>query len=206
MKPRIGLDLDGTICDTAGLMIERLIAQGKLPPDTTTKSIKSHYIEWNPEKKTGFQNVSKEDTAKLFTDPNFWADVKIYDGVQEAVNSISKNYEIYIVTARIWNTGVEEATIKWLEKHNIPYDKLISCPAMRKDEIASLYNFMYFIEDYLDAAINIANQVDTVFVIKQPWNDFPRNIPKNIGHVTWEMLNDMFPSGDLSEIAFDHVL
>ena len=71
IKPRIGIDIDGTIANTPQSMINSLIEAKILPSNTSYSDIKWNHLEYNRVKKTGFPGLTLEETGKLFSNPEF---------------------------------------------------------------------------------------------------------------------------------------
>ncbi len=110
---RIGIDLDDTISCTREeinyLFNEYLIKNNINEEDLNEDDIKNFY-------KNNFKNVLSNELVK--EDASFY------------INELSKNNEIYIITARSneyvgYSIDIEELTYYWLNRNNIKYNKVI---------------------------------------------------------------------------------
>ena len=113
---RIGIDLDGTICNTSEIVNELALKYAK------KNNLDYEKIFDNKEIKNDFY---LENTIDIFTK------VTIKENASEVINRLKeKGHEIYIITARSndfipTEIDVMEPTNNWLNKHSIHIDKLI---------------------------------------------------------------------------------
>lgn len=113
---RIGIDLDGTICNTAEIVNQLAEEYAK------NKEIDSSLV---------FNDREVRDNFFSLYINNIFTNVLIKDNVSEVLNRLkNKGHEIYVITARSNNftskyIDVLEPTNNWLNKHNIVVDKII---------------------------------------------------------------------------------
>lgn len=114
---RIGIDLDGTVCNTAEIvnqLAKEYAKRKKIDPN----------IIFNDEE-------VRDDFFSLYT-KDIFTNVVIKDNVSEVLNRLkNKGHEIYVITARSSDLtskkiDVLEPTNNWLNKHNIIVDKIIT--------------------------------------------------------------------------------
>ena len=114
---RIGIDLDNTICNTSEIV---------------NKLAEEYALEKNIDINSIFEDEElKEDFFFKYT-IDIFTDVSIKDNVSEVINRLKdKGHKFYVITARSnyfikKEIDVLEPTNKWLNKHNIVVDKIIT--------------------------------------------------------------------------------
>jgi uncharacterized HAD superfamily protein len=190
LKPKIGLDLDGTICDTPGAMLRQLKKDGKLDFNITVNDLKHHNMEYDSGLKTGFPHLTKNDITNMFMVPEFWINIEIFPGVASIIRKLHKNYEIHIVTARAWYDGVYEATIDWFDREGIPFDYIHYCRSKNKWKYVKENQIDYFVEDYEIPANLIAPFTKQTYLINRPWNKLIE-LDKNCIRTDWSNVEEI---------------
>jgi Uncharacterized protein conserved in bacteria len=108
MKKRIGIDVDQCIAD---IMSEWLRRYNNDYNDNLTPN---DITEWD------FHNLVKPECGeKIYTyldDPDFFRNLAVIDDSQEAVYELSKNYEIFFITAP-YNPNSVLPKYEWLKKY-----------------------------------------------------------------------------------------
>ncbi len=165
----IVVDLDDTISDTASEIIEdaKDFHLTVLNRELKVKNIENcvdyfyfaHMMDWN-----------KEDTTAFFKSryPNYLRNVKLNEGVNEALNFLRQNHVIiHIVSARLLREeeNVFELTNKWLNDNGVPFDTL---DIGSKDKLASVkkFNTKIFIDDSIENCQIMQNEISGCKSIK----------------------------------------
>lgn len=148
----IGIDIDDTITDTYEVMFnyaqeytvnvlkkEPIIKEVNL---CNTHSYIEALYDWTEEEDKEFWKLYYEKNLK---------EVKPKTLALECLQKLQKEgYKIILITARIqpnnYHLDVQNETEKWLERNNIPYDKLI-INGRHKEKIAQEENIDIFIDD-----------------------------------------------------------
>lgn len=187
MKLKIGLDLDGTICDTPNSMLRELKILNKISPCITVDDLKNHNFEYFPEDNTGFPGITKHDIDNIFAKEEFWVNIEIYPEVVPIIQKLHEQYEIHIVTAR--EPHVNNITTAYLFKHSIPFDYIHYCRSKYKWKYVKENQIDYFVEDYEMPANLIALFCKKVFVVNRPWNKIAEI--KGCLRTTWSEIEQM---------------
>ncbi len=145
----IGIDIDDTISDTTGIMFDccqKYVAEelGREPLVQDEAKFTHHYIEV-------VHGLSKEEIKEFFRRHYEYMVDEVHPKpyVVEYLNKLREDgNKIVLVTARfeIKEFDVIESTKKWLDKYQIPYDKIIF-NAESKLEIAKNEKIDVFIDD-----------------------------------------------------------
>jgi 5'-nucleotidase len=113
-RPRIAVDMDEVIADAFGKMLNSYNAAtgnkvtaaelSKRDTDGTMTSLLT------PEMRAEFERLVNEGG-------NFFADLELMEGSQEALRRLSENYEIFIASAAMDVPTSFDAKFKWLQQH-----------------------------------------------------------------------------------------
>lgn len=113
-RPRIAVDMDEVIADAFGKMLRSYNAAtgsnvtaeelSKRGTDGTMTSMLT------PEMRAEFERLVNEGG-------NFFADLELMEGSQEALRRLSENYEIFIASAAMDVPTSFDAKFKWLQQH-----------------------------------------------------------------------------------------
>lgn len=158
----IGCDLDGTICDNLGLLVDDLNKH-------TGKNIE---IDCIPEYDVcKVYDITREEFVQLMIkyEPQMIANSPLIPKADVFLKKLAEaNHEIHVITAR--NPIYEEATRVWLDKYGIPYhgvhllnshDKVATCKELKVDIV---------VEDNYHNAIQLAEAGFEVILFNAPHN------------------------------------
>ena len=145
---KIGIDIDDTISDTYSTLlpyaqkynIEVLGKSGKVKPlDATDHMYTKALHDWSEKEEYDFLDMYYEKFVK---------EVDIKHLAKEYIEKLSKDNEIYLITARFEskNKNIANLTKKWLEEKQVPYKELI-LNTQDKVSIAKEIGIDLFIDD-----------------------------------------------------------
>lgn len=155
----IGIDIDDTIANTYDVLFNyaqnyTINDMGKEIKDVNRNSITHMYCkdfhDWNNKEETEFLDKYYERMV-LKVQPKMYA--------VENIRKLKESGEqIYLITARFLSDkfDVEKLTKDWLEKYNIPYDKLI-LNSQNKVIVAKENDIDIFVDDSIKNCTEMAN-------------------------------------------------
>ena len=155
----IGIDIDDTIANTYDVLFNyaqnyTINDMGKEIKDANRNSITHMYCkdfhDWNKKEETEFLDKYYERMV-LKVQPKMYA--------VENIRKLKESGEqIYLITARFLSDkfDVEKLTKDWLEKYNIPYDKLI-LNSQNKVIVAKENDIDIFVDDSIKNCTEMAN-------------------------------------------------
>ncbi len=162
---RIGIDIDDTICNTWDFVIPYLSKHFKISSSVLKNSDKSYceacnctYLEYCKFAKKYYSIISLKYKLK----PN----------VRKILKKLKADgHEIIFITARSINGFYDPYKIssKYLDKHKIPYDKLIA-NVHKKAPICLEENIDLFIDDSINNCIEVANNNIPVLLFDASYN------------------------------------
>lgn len=153
---KIGIDIDGVITDFVTTFIE--VVKEKYNLRFGEEDIREHELY----KVLG---IRKQEALELIN-KTLLHDLQPQRGAVEAIHQLSKSHEIFLITARPPNTG--DVTKKWLENHNVKYNKLIYLNEGSKDTVEEDLDVV--IDDNLVDIMRWEGKVSLVIVFNHPWN------------------------------------
>ena len=172
---RIGVDIDNVLSKFNEKLLKEFLIEDKNKRNKGIIDEKADYIT------RGMFDWSKEEVEDFYKDniERIANNLDVIDGASEYIKKLRENgNEIYIVSGR--NNGEYtdpyNMTIKWLEKYNIEYDKLILTNAYDSEEkakVCSENNISIMIDD----SARILTEVDK-YDIKALLMDTPYNTEK----------------------------
>ncbi|MGC8710133.1 MAG: 5' nucleotidase, NT5C type [Candidatus Micrarchaeia archaeon] len=154
----IGIDLDDTIADTVKPFLD--ILRNRYGFEMRREDWTRYLFSENP-------GAIKVDVMELFKEVwNSPDSIPLLDSnIPRIISDIHNKFEIYIVTATL---GEDKTVRMWLGEHSIEFDKIIYVRSpMQKGNI---HNISIYIDDYYEAAVNMAKRGKEVIILKQPWN------------------------------------
>jgi len=161
IKPKIGVDLDGVTYNYGNPYDEFLLSKGIV-------SVKSEYSA----------GLSKEKEIEYVIEfaskrPYLW--IPLIPGAVEAVNILSKFYDISLVTARGTFFNGQEDTVHRIKQDKIPYENIIFSAS--KGDVAKRLNLRIFVEDHLKNAINIKEKSPNtlIYLVNAEYNQSNEN-------------------------------
>jgi len=175
-SPRIYIDLDDVLCETA-LMLTRLVNR-EFNKDVRFDEIVSFDL-------AASFSLNKKEEARLFEmfhDADILQSLEPVGGALEAVREFETNgFDVHVVTGRPPTTHA--ASMEWLRQREVPHvdltfvDKYLRGHAhvddvttLSLDELKDLH-FALAIEDSLTMARFLAGEMDLpVLLLDRPWN------------------------------------
>lgn len=151
---KIGIDIDNVLSNFNDILLNDYLEHDKTLNNNGIIH-KDEYIrkmfDWNPEYEQEYYKNNIERLATLFT--------PIEDS-SEYINKLKNNgNEIYIISGRDNGeySDPHNMTINWLNKYNIPYDKLNLTNAYKHQEKADICN-EFGIDIMIDDSINVCTK------------------------------------------------
>jgi uncharacterized HAD superfamily protein len=168
---RIGIDIDNVIAETVPVVLPEI----NHTFGSTLKCKDVYMYDFH-----AILGISEFDMEN-----KFWKKRKLIEklfmqakpvrGAQNAINKLSKNNEIILVTDR--PQEYMNITKKWLDKWHMPYNEIrhMVSGIRGKHTYAEFrknhgFGFDVFIDDKLEEVILIAEYCPLVFLYKRPWN------------------------------------
>lgn len=131
---RLGLDVDGVICNFAQAAIERGRARGGEYPCC-----------WRHVNKWDISEHFKQTFKEGFNDADFWRSLKPMPGARACLAALSVTPELYLTARRV---GVE-VTRHWLFTNDFPRASVASVLDPKdKLEVLQDFNITHFVDDY----------------------------------------------------------
>lgn len=182
MKPRFGIDIDGTVTCPATLLphINKQYNINMQLADVTEYDFLSGFP--HPVDRNEFQAWFKAN------EPAMYKVSELAPHALPILNDWRNNYELYYISAR--GTNVHDITLKWFEQHAVPYDHIELIGSHDKISVAKKHAVEAFFEDKHDNAVMIAEELAIpVLLFDTPYNRQP--IPNNVIRVAnWIEAND----------------
>lgn len=172
---KIGIDLDGIVCDVVPSIKKVLADLGyKLP-----FSYVNHDWGWTD---SGLPSDALDKAWDcIVKTPNFWESVPPMDDVKPMYyfwRQYKDIYDIYFITSRPETVGrtVRQQSVNWLSKHfngiNSNIDVLAVEGAHQKAEVLEALNINYFIDDFTKTIVTCMAKFPKCksYLRNQPWN------------------------------------
>lgn len=168
---KIGIDIDDTITDTYDVMFNyaQRYTINELKKDATPAKVdclNHYYVEnlhkWDKEESDVFWNKYYLEMIEKVKPKTFSV---------EYIKELSKNNEIYLITARYDDETkiAERITKKWLEKYDVPYKELVFY-AVDKLKAAKENEIDIFIDDGFSNCKNLAEGGIKTFMMESAVN------------------------------------
>ena len=161
MKPAVGIDLDGVVCDiydTAMIVLKEMYPD-KVKTDTVSNT-------W--EKQFGLTEQQVMDCFVKVGERGLFRKAKIYTGAKEALYKINRRYAIYFISWRNYIPSSREDTLYWLDSNKIPYERLIM--TNNKYKAAVKENFCFFLDDNVQQCNRLSKTNVPTYLFRRPWN------------------------------------
>jgi uncharacterized HAD superfamily protein len=157
---RIGVDIDGVVSDSytawLGEMNRYFSKNISVLEDYEVHLV--YDVSWDE-----MNNFFKQNMEHLFMLP------QPMKGAKDAIESlIAQGHEIIYVTARA--ADEEEVTLRWMDKHEIPYKHLVFSDMKSKVDLARQWKLEVFIEDYTKNAVELAESGISVLLLDASYN------------------------------------
>lgn len=156
----IGVDIDGVISDSYPVWLQELnLHYGKNITVLTDYEIHLVFdVPWDD-----MNNFFVQNSERLLFMP------KPVPGAKEGIEAlIREGHKIVYVTAR--TPEEEEVTLRWLNKNQIPHEKVLFTAFKSKVDLVKQWGIEVFIEDYQVNAQKIAESGVPVFLLDSTYN------------------------------------
>ena len=181
LKPRFGIDIDGTVTCPATLIphINKQYNVNITLDDVVEYDFLSAFPY--PVDPIQFQNWFKAN------EPEMYRVSELAVGAKQTLQNWAKQFELYYISAR--DEHVFDITKDWFELNDIPYDHIELVGSHNKIEIAKKHEVEVFFEDKHDNAVMLAEELNIpVLLFDTPYNRL--HTPKNVIRVTnWQEAN-----------------
>lgn len=147
MEYRIGIDVDGVLCDFVNGFCD--LAKRKLDKDVCRTP---NRWEWADD------HLTQEEQAELWkhikATPSWWGRLDALDKTNRTRKCLQSwydsQYDLYAITTRP-GAGVQAVTAAWLQvEFNLPISVIITRNALDKARVACALNLTHFIDDNAD--------------------------------------------------------
>lgn len=181
MKPRFGIDIDGTVTCPATLIphINKQYNVNITLADVVEYDFLSAFP--HPVDRTEFNNWFKTNEPFMYEVSELASDAK------SILSKWQNRFELYYISARAEN--VFDITKNWFQTHDIPFDHIELIGSHDKVQTAKKYDVHAFFEDKHDNAVMIAEELDIpVILFDTPYNRL--SVPKQVVRVNnWQEAN-----------------
>ena len=136
---RIAIDFDDTIVDT-------------------TKKVREYLNRYNLEE---FEDIEEKTKFYIKHIDDITKDLELKPYAKEVLNELSKNNELYIVTARsdYYSKNVKLLTKEFIKNNNLPIkDIYFDCFEEGKATMCDKLNIDLFIDDYINNCLEVKNR------------------------------------------------
>lgn len=179
----IGIDIDGTVTDPYFWLSH---ANRHFNKQVTQKDVTCYEIH----KVLGVdEQAYREYYDRCGAELHRNADIRL--GVKEVLGRLKHMHRLHFITAR--NKTLEDVSIEWLERHELPYDTIIHTGSHHKADCAKELKCDLFIEDCLNTALELSEAGIEVLLLNCNYNKAP--LDKHIIRV-----NDWFQIERIIEI------
>jgi uncharacterized HAD superfamily protein len=160
-KPRIGVDIDGTICDWHIVAANLIAMECNLPIDEIYDRLRDGVPDWLEDR---FKDIASRKAPYEYCPP--YTDAKLY------LNMLDKlGYPIFYITHRA--EEMRYVTESWLDENRFPrYLDIYYTDGKSKVDYAKELELDFFVEDRLSVAEELVDVVPEVMLITRPWNEF----------------------------------
>jgi uncharacterized protein len=181
VKPRFGIDIDGTVTSPATLIphINKQYNVSITLDDVVEYDFLSAFP--HPVDRVEFQKWFKAN------EPEMYRVSELADGAKQTLQDWSTNYELFYISAR--GENVFEITKEWFQTNAIPYDHIELIGSHDKLEAAKAHQVDAFFEDKHDNAVMLAEELQIpVILFDTPYNRL--HVPSNVIRVyNWAEAN-----------------
>lgn len=163
-RVNVGIDIDGVIMDTASVYLRYITRiTGK---EYDMNDVTDYFFE----DCLGVRPEELKLAVELMTKDKVWNSIPLLPGALEALEYISNNFYMYIVTAR--PEEVKEDTRNWFKVNAIEPTDIVFTDFNTKLGFLNQKKISldYYVEDRWEFAKEIAETGTRVFLIDYPWN------------------------------------
>ena len=136
---RIAIDFDDTIVDT-------------------TKKVREYLNRYNLEE---FEDIEEKTKFYIKHIDDITKDLELKPNVKDVLNELSKNNELYIITARsdYYSKNVKPLTKEFIKNNNLPIkDIYFDCFEEGKAIMCDKLNIDLFIDDHINNCLEVKNR------------------------------------------------
>ena len=166
MKPPICFDIDNVIARTDEVMREVIRSCSEQGVDLSYEDI-LEFDYWKDTDRLG-RRFDKSEWTRIHNEftRNHLHRIRPYDNVQAYLARLAERFEIQVATSRL-REG-HEATINWLQIHQVPYTRIHFVSHGKKHEIPE--RFTAAVEDDRGQARLFHDCGVRAFLLAHPWN------------------------------------
>jgi uncharacterized HAD superfamily protein len=159
-KPRIGVDIDGTICDWVVVAVNIIAMEADILIDQIYDYLRQGVPDWL---EIYFKDAaSREGPYKICP---AYSDARVYLNMLDRLG-----YPISYITHRA--EEMRYVTESWLDKSGFPrYLDVYYTDGKSKVDYARELELDFFVEDRLSVAEELVDVVPEVILITRPWNE-----------------------------------
>lgn len=173
MTTRIGIDLDGVLCNFVSSFSAKLIGvtgqdkfQGKDLKDPTL------YPCWDWPQTHGYTNQQCDDTwDQVKKDPWFWRCLGWLPGLKDLQAALPTlmDHDLYFITNRL-GIGCKRQSEEWLKDQGIKNPTVLISP--HKGSICAALDIQAYIDDKLGniESVKFMSPCTHAYLLDQPWN------------------------------------
>lgn len=170
MRPRFGIDIDGTVTSPTSLLPH---INKAFNSTLTLDDIKEYDLT------AALPHLAQDEfyTWFLEAEPAIYAASPVSDNAKIILDKWKDQFELYFISAR--GENVRDVTFDWFAQHSIAYDHIELIGTHKKIETAKRHAVDLFFEDKHDNAAEISEELDIpVLLFDTPYNRMPS--PKNV--------------------------
>lgn len=158
---RAGVDLDGVIADLLTPFTKKINKEFGL--SLKHEDITSfHFADCIP-------GLDWDSIKSVWENPKFILKQPLLPWAKWGINRLKGlGYTIYIITAR--KSYLKQATLQWLEKHEIHFDEIVTGKREEKWSYIERKGLDIFIEDKAQNALEAVRSCERVYLIDAPYN------------------------------------
>lgn len=166
MSKWIVFDVDDVICNFRESLYQSFFNVGK----------DIHWSEWSSYNHTIIYNLSEDKELHNHMKDHFVLEKStLEDGVLELMNRLKKNgFNIGLLTARAWHSNGQDITQDFIEKHQLPIDKLVISGQHKDKKSVHIDKFPGEIVSYIDDSIHHVQDFRekgvNALLLDRPWN------------------------------------
>ena len=174
VKPRFGIDIDGTVTCPATL-IPHINKQYNIQM-TLDDVVEYDFLSGFP------YPIDRAEFQRWFkaNEPAMYEVSEAAQHAQQVLRAWQQKYELYYISAR--GENVMDITMNWFQTQNIPYDHIELIGSHDKIAVAKSHSVDAFFEDKHDNAVMIAEELRIpVVLFNTPYNQ--QAVPSNVVRV-----------------------
>jgi len=159
---KAGIDLDGVVADLMRPFLKEINKRFDL--ELQYDDITSYHF-------SDCISVDIEDLRVIWESPEFILGQPLLPYARWGINRLRDfGYKIYIVTAR--KSHLKTFTLGWLEKHEIPFDDIVTGKQEEKQSYIERNGLDIFIEDRTKNALEATKFCKRVYLMDKPYNRY----------------------------------